>query len=307
MLAFLISVIGAVGVFLIIYSFDVKKQQRSQWITVTPGGVPRGTAYSRKDPKLSLNERVSKRLLGAGIVVPPSTVFTGLAGGAIAAMLLVGVLTGSVLIGVIVGGVLTALIFNIFLSSREAKRREIVETQMSRVIPLLTSLVMSGATFTDALRQVSTRVGAPVGTECAWVTSQVDSFKVPLQKAMERAGMRLNNGEWNLLTSVVSLHTERGGNLGAELSHLAEDARRRVKLRRELSRELSSIRMNYRVYLFAPLIIVGYEVFFDKAAIDFLFNSTTGNIVLGISVALWTTGWTIGRRVVSSVTRSIAL
>jgi len=305
-LAFLISVIGAVGVFLIVYSFDAAKQQRSQWIMVTPQGSSRGAAYSRRDIKLSLTERLSRRLLAAGIVVPPSTVFTGLAGVTIAAMLLVGALTGSFLIGIIVGGVLVMLTFNLFLSSREARRRELVETQMSKVIPLLASLVMSGATITDALRQVSARIEAPVGAECAWVTSQVDSFKVPLPKAMERAGLRLNNGEWKLLTSVVSLHADRGGNIGAELNHLAEDARRRVKLRRELSRELASIRSNYRVYLFSPLVVIGYEVVFNKAAIDFLFHSPTGNLILGISTALWTVGWIIGRRVVSSAVGSIA-
>jgi Flp pilus assembly protein TadB len=248
MLAFLIGAVGAVGIFLIFHSFSVAEAQRTKWIIVSPIGGANVPSRSRGESKPSLSERISQRLLAAGIVVPLSTVATGVVGGAIVTMLLVGVLTNSFLVGVVVGGILTALVVNFFLTSREERRRELVEVQMSKVIPLVTSLVMSGATITEALRQVSSRVGSPVGTECAWVTSQVDSFKVPLQKAMERAGRRLNNGEWNLLTSVVSLHAGRGGNLAVELNHLAADARRRVRLRRELSRELASIRMDYRAY-----------------------------------------------------------
>ncbi len=185
-------------------------------------------------------KRFSSRLELAGISRKPEEIVAVTAGGGVAGWVLIAVLlhpdflVGALLLPLMLG--LACGGFYVYVLFKSNRRREAFLTQLEVALRLISSGLRIGLSLRQAMGLVAEELQNPARHEFQRMMGQTNIGISPYD-ALDDLAERLPSGETLMLSRVVRIQSQTGGNLATILEQLAGT----IKERRRMARKIASL------------------------------------------------------------------
>jgi len=189
------------------------------------------------------------------------------------------------LLGMIVGIVFPYLIIGI-MGTRRVKK---FLTLFPDAIDFIVRGLRSGLPVAESINMVGKEMEEPVGTIFASIGHSV-RLGVPLEKALQDMGRKLNSTEFNFFITSIILQRETGGNLSEILSNLSEVLRKRFMMHMKIKALSAEARASAYILGALPFLAALAFNFTSPGYLDPLIDTTYGNIALGTALVSLTLG-----------------
>lgn len=237
---------------------------------------------------------VANRLLGAGLTSwSPTVTIAGVALAAVLASLAVAPLVGRF------GAVLVAAVviagFLRWLERRREARIQAFIGQLPELARLLSNGAQAGLGMQRSLELAARELTDPAGSELRGIVSQM-RLGYSLRSALDSLSARLPSRELGVLVRTIAIQQRSGGALVSALTHVATTLEERRRLQREARTAVAGASFSG----FAVMLIGAGSILVMNAlspgAIDELFGTAIGRIVLVVAGALFMVGFLLIRR-----------
>jgi tight adherence protein B len=173
-------------------------------------------------------------------------------------------------------GLLLPLVTLAFMRRR---RLRLIEDQVPEVLSLMSRAVHAGETMEQAVGLAGEETSAPLGPELRMCAKQI-SLGMSVSKAMESLGRRVRIADVSLLSSILAVHRQSGGNLASTLEHLSGVVRDRASHRRQLRSATAAGRLSAQfIGITGPLLFL-FLYFFKRDHLAPLLELPLGNALL---------------------------
>jgi tight adherence protein B len=176
------------------------------------------------------------------------------------------------------------------------RRQRAVEDQALNAIQLLSSGLRAGYSVPQAIGLVARNSPEPTATEFG-LASQEIGLGVGLAEALTRLGSRNANPDYRLVSIIVGVQHEVGGNLAHILDSVTNTLRERIELRRQVEALTAQQRMSSVVLTLLPFALLAFLFVMDRSFVEPLFTEFAGRLMLGLACAMVLIGWTIMRSI----------
>lgn len=202
----------------------------------------------------------------------------------------------------VVGAVFVVVLFfapRIYVENAWRKRRALIDSQLPQAVQQMASSVASGMTLPQALERLADRADMPIRTEFRIMNNQWRAGS-DLPATIEEAKRRLALPNFNLFASALLVNQRMGGNVVETLESLARSLETIDRMRREVHAATSEGRMNIKVLVLAPFIMLGLSYIIVPDGVRLMFTTTTGWIALGLAITLTALGALWGWKIVNA-------
>ena len=186
----------------------------------------------------------------------------------------------------------------IYIKSKQKKRRDTFESQLSDALMIASNCLKSGLTFNQAMDTISSECEEPIKSEFKRTVHEI-TFGSSQDVALEAMAGRVKSEDFDLVVSAVSIQRQTGGNLSEILDTIAGTIRERYKIRGEIKTMTGQGRVSGIIIGALPVALLLIMSLINKELIMNLFTTSTGNILLLISVGLETVGAIIINKIVT--------
>lgn len=205
-----------------------------------------------------------------------------------AAFLLMAALAGHVLVGV-VAAVLVPVIAKLVLRSRGKKRRQLFADQLDESLQMIASALRAGHSLVRALDTASREAPTPTSEEFARIVNE-NRIGRDLVEAMNMTADRMDSQDFRWIAEAVAVQRDTGGNLNEVLDGVGNTIRERNRILREVQTLSAEGRMSAVVLMVLPVLVGAGMTFVNPGYMAPLFAGSTGFIVVGVALALFTVG-----------------
>jgi Flp pilus assembly protein TadB len=181
------------------------------------------------------------------------------------------------------------------LGARERRRRRI-EAQALDAMQLFASGLRAGYSVPQAIVLVSRHSSEPTAAEFGLAAQEL-SVGVPLADAMTRLAKRTANADYELVSIIVRVQHEVGGNLALILDSVGHTLRERFELRRQVDAVTAQQRLSSLVLSVLPFGLLMFLFVMDRSFVDPLFTNPLGRLMLALAAVMVFIGWTIMRAI----------
>lgn len=186
----------------------------------------------------------------------------------------------------------------IYIKSKQKKKRDTFESQLSDALMIASNCLKSGLTFNQAMDTISSECEEPIKSEFKRTVNEI-TFGSSQDVALEAMAGRVKSEDFDLVVSAVSIQRQTGGNLSEILDTIAGTIRERYKIRGEIKTMTGQGRVSGIIIGALPVALLLIMSLINKELIMNLFTTSTGNILLLISVGLETVGAIIINKIVT--------
>lgn len=199
-----------------------------------------------------------------------------------------------VLIMTVATGCLPTVVCRVMRSRRQQK----MVAQMPDALTMLAGSLRAGSSLQSALTMVVNESQAPLSQEFSMVLRE-HRLGLPLQDSLARLAQRFEVEDMALFASAVTMAREVGGNLAEILDSLAATLRTKATMEGKIRALTAQGKMQAWVVGLLPL-MMGFVLYvIDPAAMQPLFTTTYGWIMLAIVSGLLLLGAVLIRNIVS--------
>ena len=145
---------------------------------------------------------------------------------------------------------------------------------------------------------ISSECEEPIKSEFKRTVNEI-TFGSSQDVALEAMAGRVKSEDFDLVVSAVSIQRQTGGNLSEILDTIAGTIRERYKIRGEIKTMTGQGRVSGIIIGALPVALLLIMSLINKELIMNLFTTSTGNILLLISVGLETVGAIIINKIVT--------
>jgi tight adherence protein B len=185
-----------------------------------------------------------------------------------------------------------------FLKTLCNRRQNKFLNDFADAIDVLVRGLKSGLPVSEAMKIISTEQGPPVGPEFMAVV-EGQRLGIPIEQGIERMTERIPLSEVNFLAIVMTIQAKTGGNLSEALSNLSRVLRDRKKLKSKVRAVSQEAKSSAMIIGALPLCIIGIMAFVNPTYLAPLFQTHTGNLMLG-GCAMWMgTGVLVMRKMIN--------
>ena len=186
----------------------------------------------------------------------------------------------------ITAGIVGAWLFHkSFLTKRLERRNEHFMNNFPDAIDMMVRSVKSGHPLLTSMKLIAKSSEPPISTEFQRVVDEV-SYGRPLPEALKKMSERIGIMDMNFFVVILSVQQETGGSLAEVLSNLSGIIRKRKQLYLKVKALTSEGRITGKIFVGIPLFVVAAVKWLSPEYMDPLFNTSTGNMVLGAAVGL---------------------
>jgi tight adherence protein B len=232
----------------------------------------------------------------AEIDVSPAQIVLATALGVVITGWLLAAVTGFPLLGLL--GLLVILIPRSLVNSRLRKRREAFAEQLPDNLQVMASAMRAGHSFVGALAVVVEDSPEPSRSEFSRVVAD-EQFGVPLEEAIRRAVVRMDNRDLAQVGLVAAMQQETGGNTAEVLDSVVETIRERFALRRLIKTLTAQGRMSRWVVSLLPVGLLLIITAINPAYMAPLFDHPAGRLLLVVAAVLVVSGSLVIKRIVN--------
>lgn len=177
----------------------------------------------------------------------------------------------------------------IYIKSKQKKRRDMFESQLSDALMIASNCLRSGLTFNQAMDTISSECDDPIKSEFKRTVNEI-TFGSSQDDALEAMAGRVKSEDFNLVVSAVNIQRQTGGNLSEILDTIAGTIRERYKIKGEIKTMTGQGRVSGIIIGALPVALLLIMSLINKELIMNLFTTSIGNGLLVLSVALETVG-----------------
>jgi len=189
------------------------------------------------------------------------------------------------LLAIIAGPVLAYFVFYKYFKGKIRKRNMKFINLFPDVLDMCVRSLRSGFPISAAMRMVAENMDPPVKGEFQQVVQEMEAGRSVVE-ALERMSRRVNEPDVNFFIVVLKVQQETGGNLAEVISNLSKIIRQRKQLRLKVIALTSEGRTTSYILGSLPVVIFGALYFIQRDYLAPLWETWTGNIILGISIGL---------------------
>lgn len=191
---------------------------------------------------------------------------------------------------------LTKLTFGWFMNRRNAKLLE----QFPDALGTIVRCVRVGIPMGEALRTVARDAPQPTKAEFDILADKV-AIGIPLDVALRELSVRIKLTEYQFFATALSLQARSGGGITQTLETLADVIRRRVGLKARGYALTAEARTSAMILAALPFVAGGAIFVMQRQYIVLLFNTASGQAILGAAVLLMGIGMGIIQFMISNV------
>jgi tight adherence protein B len=260
----------------------------------SPGGFPvvmrmleRGNIWPKfvADVEISRNPRTPQQLLKRAMIV-----------GTVLALLLF-LVTGTPLYGLLVLMV-APLVLRTWIKRAARKQRELFRELLPMHLQDLAGAMRAGRTVVGALTSVAESADEPIKSELERAIRD-EQLGLPLEESLEAIARRMDAEDMDQVALVAALNRRSGSNVAEALDRVAEGARERADLRREVKALTGQAKMSSWVLTgLPPLLLIGIS-FISPAYAHPMFHTTIGIGLIIVSALMVFTGWKIMNKIIN--------
>lgn len=171
------------------------------------------------------------------------------------------------------------------LSKITSRRQVKFIAELPNAIDVIVRGMKAGLPLSECLQVISRENAEPLRSEFCEVVDQ-QRVGVPLFESLERMEMRIPLPEVKFLAIVIGIQQQAGGNLSEVLGNLASVLRDRVRLKMKVKALSAEAKASAMVLASLPPGVIGMVYATSPGYMEPLFNTRTGNLMIGFSV-LW--------------------
>lgn len=175
--------------------------------------------------------------------------------------------------GVAVGG----LVFGLNLALKRTVNK--FEILFPDAIDLVVRSIRAGLPVSQALENIGTDIGAPVGPEFARIANQM-RIGVSLNDALHDALTRINLPEMRFFAVTLILQRETGGQLAEVLLNLSDTLRQRKAMKMKIQALTSEARTASKIVAGIPVLSIIGMYYLNKPSVMMLIETDVGNNML---------------------------
>jgi tight adherence protein B len=183
-----------------------------------------------------------------------------------------------------------------YLLGAGERRRKRLEAQALEAMGLLASGLRAGYSVPQAIALVARNSLEPTASEFA-IAAQEISVGVGLDEAMARLSMRTANSDYELVSIIVRVQHEVGGNLAQILDSVGHTLRERFELRRQVESLTAQQQLSSVVLTILPFALLAFLFLMDRSFVEPLFSQTAGRFLLATAGGMVFVGWVIMRSI----------
>jgi tight adherence protein B len=176
------------------------------------------------------------------------------------------------------------------------RRRKRLEEQALEAMGLLASGLRAGYSVPQAIALVARNSPEPTASEFS-IAAQEISVGVGLDDAMTRLSKRTANSDYELVSIIVRVQHEVGGNLAQILDSVGQTLRERFELRRQVEALTAQQRLSSVVLTILPFALLAFLFLMDRSFVEPLFSRTVGRFLLATAGGMVFVGWMIMRSI----------
>jgi Flp pilus assembly protein TadB len=237
------------------------------------------------DVEIAQNPRTPVQLLKRAMVI-----------GAIVAVLLF-VVTGTALYGLLVL-VAAPLVLRFLVTRAARKQRALFRELLPLHLQDLAGAMRAGRTVVGALQAVAESADEPVKSEFERAIRD-EQLGLPLDESLETIARRMDADDMDQVALVAALNRRSGANVAEALDRVAEGARERAEMRREVKALTGQAKMSSWVLTgLPPLLLIGISVIAPIYAHP-MFHTPIGLALLGVSAVMVFSGWKVMNKIIN--------
>jgi tight adherence protein B len=156
----------------------------------------------------------------------------------------------------------------------------------------------AGRSFVGGITAVADSADEPIRSELERALAD-EKLGLPLEDTLQSIAERMRSEDMEQVALIASLHRRSGSNVAESLDRVAEGARERADMRRELKALSAQARISGRVLTgLPPVLLVALNVI-DPSYAKPMTGTTIGLVVLSFCVVLVIIGWIVMNRIVN--------
>lgn len=176
------------------------------------------------------------------------------------------------------------------------KQREVFADALPGYLQDLASALRVGRSFAGSLSVVASTADEPVRSELERAVTD-EALGRPIDESLEAVGRRMESGDIDQVALIASLNRRSGSNVAEALDRVADGARDRSDLRREIKALTAQAKMSSWVLTaLPPLLLLGITVVSPRYAWPLL-HTTLGIILLIVGALMVFAGWKVMRKI----------
>ena len=207
--------------------------------------------------RLPFTRNLDQKLDHAGLQLTASAFVLSSAGLALAGAAVTAYLTHSALFSLLAALASAVLAFG-FLRFKTMQRTEKFTELFPDALTMIARSLRAGHSFNTAVQLVGQEIADPVG-ELFKVAYDQQQLGLRISDSLGNLNERVDSLDLRFFTTVVSIHTDIGGNLSEILDKLAVTIRERLRIRRQVQVYTAQGRMSG--YVLGALPIIAYVCF----------------------------------------------
>lgn len=192
----------------------------------------------------------------------------------------------SVLIGILLGVGLPHMVIGFMIRRRAARFIALFPD----AIDLIVRGLRSGLPVTESIKNVSTEINPPVGTEFGRIADSLALGKT-LDEAMWESAGRMDIPEFRFFVISLSVQRETGGNLAETLENLADVVRKRRQTKLKIKALASEAKASALIIGSLPFIMFAILYVVNEKYVMFLVEDDRGHVLLAIGLTWLFTGF----------------
>lgn len=186
----------------------------------------------------------------------------------------------------------------LFIKIKKDKRIKVFESQLGDTLIMMCNSLRSGFSFQQAMDNVATDMPAPIGVEFSRVCNEI-RYGSTMDDALENMVARIKSPDLMLVVSAVCIQRTTGGNLSEILTTISNTIRDRLKIKGEIRSITAQGRTSGMIIGALPAFIGVALMLINPSYMSTFFTTSTGRIMLIVSVVMEVFGFLAIRKVVT--------
>jgi tight adherence protein B len=216
------------------------------------------------------------------------------AAGTIAAVMLLGAILGIAVLAV-AALVLGPLSLRWIVARRLRRERALFAEQLPDHLQELASAMRAGHSLAAGIAAMAQAAIEPSRGEWGRVLAD-ERLGMPLEDAMRTLARRMDCPDIEQVALVAALQQRTGGNMAEVIERVAEGARARADLRRELHSLTAQARLSRGIVTALPPCVFAMIAIIDPSYVRPLIQTSGGQFMLALAIALASVGWLVMRK-----------
>lgn len=232
----------------------------------------------------------------AMIAAPPEKVILYTAAGALMLAALLWLAVGSVVPGLL-ALLLAPLGLRAYIQARVRRQRNRFSELLPSHLEEIAAAIRAGRSLVEALTAVNQGAEEPLQREFSRALAD-ENLGRPLDDTLQVVSARMGSESVDQLAVVAAMHRSTGSSVSEALDRVAEGARGRADLKRELSALTAQGRLARWILTFLPPVILLIMQVISPHYVRPLLHTTAGVVSLGVAATLVVAGSLVMKRIV---------